>query len=398
MGPWRTGRMNLARAGRVGYCVRSTQHPEVVIPVAHDSRPAAPDRRTFIQTLGAAAVALAAPSVSPFAGSPGTLAAAQAPVRLGVDMFSLRDQNWTPIQQLEFAAKWKVKVVHFSEIRFLGTLDPANLRRVRERADELGIDIEIGMRSICPTSAMFDKAQGTAEEQIGRMVDAARIVRSPIVRAVLGSAADRRGGIERHIESMVGVLKAVRSRVMDAGVRIAIENHAGDMQARELKTLVEAAGRDFVGVCLDSGNPVWTIEDPHLTLDTLAPYVLTSHMRDSALWNTPQGAAVRWTRMGEGNMGMDRYLRTYLEKCPGRAVSLEVIVTPQPRMVNYRDPQFWEIYPTTPAWEFARFVTLCDKGTPVVAPAPDPADSPAARQLKDVEASLRWTQEFLAKA
>ena len=73
------------------------------------------------------------------------------------------------------------------------------------------------------------------------MVDAARIVRSPIVRAVLGSAADRKGGIEQHIEEMVKVLKSMRSRI-DAGVKVAIENHAGDMQARELKTLVEAAG------------------------------------------------------------------------------------------------------------------------------------------------------------
>ena len=138
---------------------------------------------------------------------------------------------------------------------------------------------------------------------------------------------------------MIGVLKNSRSKVMDAGVKVAIENHAGDMQARELKTLVEGAGPDFVGVCLDSGNPVWTIEDPHLTLDTLAPYVLTSHMRDSALWNTPEGAAVRWTRMGDGNMGMESYLRTYIEKCPGKAVSLEVIVSGNPRMFNYRDPE-----------------------------------------------------------
>lgn len=356
--------------------------------MTEDSRYPAPDRRTFIKTLGAAALALAAP---------GGTAAAAPPVRFGVDMYSLGAQSWTPFQQLDFAAKWHVKVVHFSEIRFLGSLDPANLRKVRERADELGIDVEIGMRSICPTSAMFDKAQGTAEEQLARMLDAARTVRSPIVRAVLGSAADRRGGIERHIDSMVAVLRGMRSRVMDAGVKVAIENHAGDMQARELRSLVEAAGPEFVGVCLDSGNPVWTIEDPHLTLDTLAPYVLTSHMRDSALWNTPEGAAVRWVRMGEGNMGMEQYLRTYVEKCPGRAVSLEVIVTPQPRIMNYHDPQFWEIYRTTPAWEFARFLTLCDKGSPVVEPPADPAESPAARQLASVEASIRWTQAMLAK-
>jgi sugar phosphate isomerase/epimerase len=243
---------------------------------------------------------------------------------------------------------------------------------------------------------MFDKVQGTAEEQLERMIAAARIVRSPIVRAVLGSSTDRRGGIERHIEAIVKVLKNVRSAAMDAGIKIAIENHAGDMQARELKMLIEAAGSDVVGVCLDSGNPVWAIEDPHLTLETLAPYVLTSHMRDSALWNTPGGAAVRWTPMGDGNMGMDRYLRTYIEKCPGRAISLEVIVSAQPRILNYRNPEFWDIYRSTPAWEFARFLTLCDKGTPILEPPAAPALTATARQLAAVEASIRWTQAFLA--
>src|SRR5262245_33900076 len=154
-----------------------------------------------------------------------------AAVRFGVDMFSLNQQNWTPFQQMDFAAKWNVKVVHFSEIRFLGNLEPDNLKQVRAHADKLGLDLEIGMRSICPTSAMFDKAQGTAEEQLARMIEAAKILRSPIVRAVLGSSADRKGGIEKHIESMVAVLKNSRSRLTDAGLKVAIENHAGDMQA-----------------------------------------------------------------------------------------------------------------------------------------------------------------------
>ena len=249
------------------------------------------------------------------------------------------------------------------------------------------------MRSICPTSAMFDKNAGTAEEQLQRMLDAARIVRSPIVRAVLGSAADRKGGIERHIESLAATLKGMRAKIADAGVKVAIENHAGDMQARELKMLVETAGPDIVGVCLDSGNPVWTIEDPHLTLATLAPYVLTSHMRDSALWKTPDGIAVRWTRMGEGNMGMEQDPRTYVQKCPGKAVSLEVIVSGQPRMFDVAKPEAWALYRTQPAWEFARFLALAEKGSPNLEPPADPGDrTPAARNLENVEASIRWTK------
>ena len=94
------------------------------------------------------------------------------------------------------------------------------------------------------------------------------------------------------------------------------------MQARELKRLIEAAGPESSA----SGSiraTVWTIEDPHLTLETLAPYVQTSHMRDSSLWTGPQGTAVRWTRMGEGDMGMEKYLGTYVAEVPGKPVSLE---------------------------------------------------------------------------
>jgi len=317
-------------------------------------------------------------------------------IKFGLDVFSLRSQGWTPGQHLDFCAKWGVQVIHFSEVRFLGGLEEDNLKRVRAHAERLGIEVEIGMLSICPTSKIFDRSQGTAEEQLARMIVAAQTVGSRIVRCVLGSGADRTGEIplEAHIENTVKVLRNVRPRVLDTGLKVAIENHAGDMQAREVKTLIEEAGKDSVGSCLDSGNPLWAIEDPHLTLETLAPYVLTSHVRDSAVWNTPQGAAVAWTRMGEGNIGIENYIREYAAKCPGRALSLEVIVTP-PRMFNYRDPRFWEGFRHTPAWEFARFLALAEKGTPRAAPPPVPREAAAARELEDVEASIRWTKAFL---
>jgi hypothetical protein len=42
-------------------------------------------------------------------------------------------------------------------------------------------------------------------------------------------------------------------------------------------------------------------------------------------------------------------------------------------------------------------VTLCDKGKPTPAAPPDPAMTPQARNLADVEASVKWTQAFLAR-
>jgi len=328
------------------------------------------------------------------------LAQAQKPsVRLGVDLFSLRSQGWTPFQYLDYCHQWGAKVVHFSEIRFIGSLDPDNLRQVRAHAEKLGIEVEIGMRSICPTSKLFDPAQGNAGEQIGRMIRSAKLVGSPIVRAVLGTSTDRAGepGIEGHIENTAKVLRSVRRQVLDNGLKIAIENHSGDMQARELKLLIEESGKDFVGACLDSGNPLWTLEDPHLTLETLAPYVLTSHIRDTAVWAVPEGAAVAWVRMGEGNVGIDDYVRKYIQLCTGRALSLEVIVVGQPRIFAYHDPKFWDPYRRTPAWEFARFLKLVDSGKPHPNPAPVAKDQAAQREREDFEASMRYTKELLAR-
>jgi sugar phosphate isomerase/epimerase len=339
-------------------------------------------RRKFLKTAAAATA---------------PLGAAAAQVRFGIDLFSIRSQGWTPIQYLDYCAKQKAKVVHFSEVRFIGNLEEPNLRQVRAHAEKLGIEIEIGMRSICPTSKMFEPAQGTAQEQLTRMILAAKIVGSPIVRAVLGSMADRVGPIpiEGHIENTVKVLRSVRSLAVDNGLKIAIENHAGDMQARELKTLIEGAGKDFVGACLDSGNPLWTLEDPHRTLETLAPFVLTSHVRDTSVWREKDRIAVQWVRMGEGNVGIREYAKRYQQLCSGRAFSLEVIVT-QPRYFAYGDPHFWEAYRNTPAWEFARFLALADKGEPH-APIPQAASKEEAieREREDLEASVHFAHAEL---
>jgi sugar phosphate isomerase/epimerase len=332
------------------------------------------------------------------AAAPFALAADPVPaVKLGIDLFSIRSQVWTPIEFLDYCATQQARVVHFSEVRFIGGLEPDHLRKVRQHAEKLGIEIELGMKSICPTSKMFEAKAGTAEEQLSQMIDSAGIVGSKIVRCVLGSAEDRRPGpIERHIESTVEVLRKIRSKATDANIKIAIENHAGDMQARELKSLVEAAGRDFVGVCLDSGNPLWTIEDPHLTLETLHPYALTSHVRDSAVWSVPEGAAVSWVRMGEGNVNIDEYVRKYAALCPGRALSMECIVT-GPRIFPYHDPKFWDAYRNTPAWEFERFRAIAERGKPRPAePRPPSREAAIQKEREDLEVSIQYTKKLLA--
>jgi sugar phosphate isomerase/epimerase len=352
-------------------------------------------RREFLATLGSGAVL-----------APAALRAATAPApQLGIDLFSLRSQGWNAFQFLDYAARFHVRTVHFSEIRFLGGLDDEHVKRVGAYAAGLGIELEIGMKSICPTASIFDARSGPAAEQLLRVARAAHLAGSKIVRAVLGTFDDRRRAvpgndkepIEAHIEGVIGVLRGVRSQIADMGLKVAIENHAGDMQARELKMLIEGAGPDFVGACFDSGNPCWVLEDPHVALETLAPYVVTSHIRDSYLWNTPEGTAVRWVRMGEGNIGMERLLTRFQQLCPAKAMSLEVIVTP-PRIYPWRRPEFWNGYGTVRAAECARFLTLAEGGRPQPPEAPATSEGEAAVERANFEAAMKWTREFLRLA
>jgi sugar phosphate isomerase/epimerase len=323
-------------------------------------------------------------------------AAAAVEPKLGVDLFSLRSQGWTPFQHLDYCSKLGAKVVHFSEVRFLGSLEDDHVKKVGEHARSLGIELEIGMRSVCPTSRTFDAKAGTAEEQLAKVIRAAGLAQSKLVRAFLGTLEDRKsdGGIEKRIEDAVRVLRGVRSRATDAGIKIAIENHAGDMQGRELKTLIESAGKDFVGACYDSGNPCWALEDPHATLEAVAPYVLTSHIRDSYMWNTDEGTAVNWTRMGEGNVDIGGLLTKFTSLCPGKAMSLEVIVM-GPRVFPWRKSEFWKGYENVPAWNFARFASLAATGKPQPALPRLPKEEAVVKEREDLEASMRWTRQYL---
>jgi sugar phosphate isomerase/epimerase len=334
---------------------------------------------------------LAAASMTPL------MYAADSTPRTGVDLFSLRSQKWTPFESLDYCASLGAKLVHFSELQYLGSLDEANLTKVRDHAKKLGVAIEIGTRTCCPTSKSFDPKLGTAEEQMLRAINAARLTGSPIVRTFMGTSADRDpsdGGIARHMEAMARLLKSMRSRITDLNLKIAIENHAGDMQARELKSLVEMSGKDYVGVCLDAGNPLWAIEDPHLTLETLHPYVLTTHVRDTAVWRVPEGAAVAWVRMGDGNVGITDWVAKFRRLRPELPVTLEIIVT-NARVFPYLDEKFWDPYRNQPAWEFARFVKIAERGHPRDPLPPLQGEASLTRERADLEASLTFTRNIL---
>jgi sugar phosphate isomerase/epimerase len=221
-----------------------------------------------------------------------------ASVELGSIDGSVGGNNFTPVQFLDYLSSIKLTWAMISLPAAVLGDEPA-VRQIREHADRLGIKLQLAFGSVCPSSRSFNAQNGTLEEQVGRALKASQIFGATCMRCVLGGDPER-PQIGMHIDNMIKAVRGMRSRIADSGIKLAVENHGGDLQSREMKMMIEAVGPDVMGVCLDSGNPVWMLEDPHMTLEMLIPYAATCHVRDSAVWKVPEGIAVRWVNMGDG--------------------------------------------------------------------------------------------------
>lgn len=362
-------------------------------------------RRTFVRTLGCAGAAVAAGRVVPrqaLAASDAQAGAGQSggKVKLGFDHFSVRAFGWKAAQLIDYAGSLKVDSLLLSESNVFESDTEAYLRDLKARAEGQGLILYSGMGSICPSSGAFDKKAGTAVEQIARAIRVAKGVGSPVVRCFLGRGDDRltEGGIDARIQDTVAVCRQVRSQVMDAGLKLAVENHAGDMQGWELASLIEAAGPEYVGANIDPGNAVWTLEDPLSNLETLAPYVACTSVRDSTLWETPDGVTVQWNAMGDGLVDFRAYTALLAARCPGVPLHIESISGAN-RNFPVWTADFWKPWPKARAQGFSRWLALARKGTArpafSVPAGQDRRTAEQAYQKSELERSLTYCRDTL---
>lgn len=330
---------------------------------------------------------------------------------LGLDSYSLRWQGWDAFQFLDYAARLGLDNVQFSERANLASHDSGYLRELKAHADGLGLRIEVGMGSFDRHAVSFRPEFGSGEEQLSAMLHVASALNSPVVRCFLGSQDERLGAVPlgEHIAECVRTLRAVAPLARDLGKRIAVENHGGvDLLARELRELVETAGPDTVGVCLDTGNPAYAAEDPLFAAEVLAPYVVTTHVRDTKVWATPEGAQAQWVPLGAGDADLPGILAILAAQAPAAPINLEVITGTPPQTMPYFVPtaNFWARYPDMPARDFARYVALAARGTPgpfdqlmlpsgTWVPTGEGAEPLRDQQRAHFEQSVRYAREVL---
>ena len=313
-------------------------------------------------------------------------------IPLGFDNFSIRACQWKAPQLLDYAAAQKCDTILFSDLNVYQSHDDNYLRNVKKQADDLGLKIHAGTGSICPTSNTYNDKWGDAVTHLSLTIRVAKALGSPVARCYLGNSDDRssEGGLAARIADTVEVCKKVRDLALDSGVKIAIENHAGDMQARELVQLIEAAGPDYVGATLDAGNATWALEDPLRNLQILGPYAVSTGIRDSMVWQDADPVMVQWTAMGEGQVDWDAYFDLFAQVCPDVPCQLEII-SGFARPFSIWDDDFWKPYGEVRAADFMRFFKMSFAGKDLQASDANNADY----QKAELERSLQFCREEL---
>ena len=292
---------------------------------------------------------------------------APQPFRLGYNTYCLRALKWNDAQLLNYAAEQKLDSIFLQDSLDPVAMDPAHWAEVRETAKRLNLHLETGGGGLwnADPEKNFEQTVATLRQHISR----AKAMGSPIVRCVIAGsrAALPKGPADPVIDYVLRVVKEVRSQLMASGLRIAFEIHK-DLQAWEYRQLIEAAGPALVGSYLDTGNPIFVMEDPMTTLEELGRYALTVHLRDSVVYETRHGIAVQWVPLGEGIIDFKAFLKRLGEITSAARNEVSVYIKPitgrPPEILPIYDREYWERFPKARAADLARFLALAKKGEP----------------------------------
>lgn len=259
--------------------------------------------------------------------------------------------------------------------------DPAYLARLRGRAEKAGLWLELSV-----PSKHLESAETYAEiAAVAAALGADRMRVALLYGRRYESFATRDEWNAFH-KRWTTQLAAIKPAIERAPLLVGIENHK-DFHAGELAELLHTLDSPKIGVCLDFGNNISLLETPLETIRTLAPFAVTTHLKDMAVRATPQGFELSEVPLGEGLVPLADALRLVKAARPDARLSLEMI-TRDPLVVPYKTDKYWIAIDRPQSDALARFEreVLAKAWT---RPLPHISQLPPAEQLAAEDENVR---------
>lgn len=268
------------------------------------------------------------------------------------------------------------------------SLDSDYVRKVRERAEQWGMYVEIEV----------ELPKGESTEEFENTVRAARDVGAVAMRsACLGG---RRYEVFSTLDAWKEFVALSKKRIAKAApivdkyrVPLGMENHK-DWTADELVALLKEYSSEYLGACLDAGNNISLLDEPMHVVEKLAPHAVSTHFKDMGVAEYPDGFLLSEVVLGDGFLDLHRMIDIIHRARPKTKFNLEMI-TRDPLKIPCLTDKYWATFPDRDGLYLARTLRLVRDHAPKQ-PLPRPASLPLGERLKVEEDNVKQCLSYAA--
>lgn len=257
-----------------------------------------------------------------------------------------------PVRFIEFAKSRGAASVQLA----LGTRKDEDAELIRKASDKYGVHVE-GI--ISPP-----KAEKADLDRFASDLSAARKAGASVVRVVmLGGRRyevfDREQQFTEFAKRAEEVLGRAEPIAKAQKVVLAVENHK-DFRTDEMVALLKKFGSDWLGVCLDTGNNLALLDDPLATVEALAPFAHTAHLKDIGVEEAPDGFRMSEVPLGQGCFDLKAMIGA-IQKANPRARFLLEMITRDPLSIPCLEEKYWATLGRVPGRDVSRTLRLVKK-------------------------------------
>ncbi|MBA4057269.1 MAG: xylose isomerase [Marivirga sp.] len=307
-------------------------------------------RREFLQKTSAAAIALSFPLMPSFSKD--------KPMGIVVHSYASR---WNPKEKSQkypgFANAIDL-MEHCHEIGAAGiqvvvkewTTDFA--KKVRDRREKLGMYIEgsIGPPKNAEDVSKFESDVVSAKES------GATVLRTVCSSGRRYEAYHSLTAFHEAKNNALISLQLAEPILRKHKMKLAVENHK-DWRATELVEIIKKLNSEWIGVTLDFGNSIALLEDPMTVIETLAPYMFTTHVKDMGVDEYADGFLLSEVPLGAGMLDLAKIISTCRKHNPETTYNLEMI-TRDPLEIPCLKEEYWATFDGVQGNELARTLRM----------------------------------------
>ncbi len=192
-------------------------------------------------------------------------------------------------------------------------------------------------------------------------IKAAKSTGAKIVRAV--SLGGRRyevfkdkASFDEYQNQAILMLQKVEPILAKHQIKLGIENHK-DWTANDLALNMKNISSEWLGVTLDFGNSMALLEDPIYVATTLAPYIVSSHIKDMAVDKYQDGFLLAEVPLGKGILDLPKMISICKKYNPKVKFNLEMI-TRAPLQIPCLKSEYFASFSSAKAEETSNFMEM----------------------------------------